>query len=177
MNKYDININNIEFSIFKDEGVWGDGQHPSTQYMMDLICKYGVEGKSVIDIGTGTGILSVLCGKLGASHILALDADAHSLEWARKNFKRNNVDVEAEINNLTDYIDDKADVILANLPGVVQVENLKTVSKNLNDNGILIISWWNKLKFEDYTKGFKVIEHIEGVDDYDAYILKKKGDG
>lgn len=177
MNKYDINVNNTEFSIFKDEDVWGDGQHPSTQYMMDLICKYGVEGKSVIDIGTGTGILSVLCGKLGASHILALDADAHSLEWARKNFKRNNVDIEAEINNLTDYIDDKADVVLANLPGAIQVENLKTVSKNLNDNGVLIISWWNKLKFEDYARGFEVIERIEGVDDYDAYVLKKKGDG
>lgn len=173
MNKHDIKINNITFSVYKDKKVWGDGEHESTKYMMQFISKYGVKDKSVIDIGTGTGILSVLCGKLGASHILALDLDTHSLEWARKNFKRNDVEVEVEVNNLTDYIDDKADVILANLPGVVQVENVKTVAKNLNEDGLFIMSWWNKLKFEDYVRGFEVIEHIAG-NDYDGYVLKKQ---
>lgn len=172
MEKYDFNINNVGFSIFKDHLAWGDGEHESTQYMMQFISKYGVKGKTVIDIGTGTGILSVLCGKLGASHILALDIDTHSLEWARKNFKRNGVEVEVEVSNLTDYIDDKADVVLANLPGPIQVENVKTVGKNINNGGILIMSWWNKLKFEQYVKGFEVIEHIEGKD-YDGYVLKK----
>lgn len=172
MDKYDFNINNIQFSIFKDEKAWGDGEHESTRFMMKLIEKYGVEDKSIIDIGTGTGILSVLCGKLGASHILALDIDTHSLEWARKNFKRNEVKVDVEVNNLTDYIDDKADVILANLPGPIQVENVKTVGKNLNDDGLFIMSWWNKLKFEDYVRNFEVIDHIEGKD-YDGYVLRK----
>ena len=172
MQIYDFNINGIEFSIFKDKRVWGDGEHESTKYMMNFIAKYGVKDKSVIDIGTGTGILSVLCAKLGASHILALDIDTHSLEWARKNFKRNDVEVEVEVNNLTDYIDDKADVILANLPGPVQVENVKTVSKNMNNDGLFIMTWWNKLKFEDYVRDFEVIDHIEGKD-YDGYVLKK----
>lgn len=174
MTKHDIKVNNIEFFIFKDDIVFGDGEHPSTQYMMDLICKYRVKDKTVIDIGTGTGILSILCSKLGASHILALDVDGHALEWARKNFKRNEVEVEVEINDLTDHLDNKADIIIANLPGPVQMTNIKTVGKNLNDDGLLFISWWNKLSFEDYVKGFKVIEHIKGVDDYDAYVLKKE---
>lgn len=173
MEKHDFNINGMEFSVFKDEKVWGDGEHESTKYMLDFISKYGVKDKSVIDIGTGTGILSVLCGKLGASHILALDLDTHSLEWARKNFKRNEVEVEVEVNNLTDYIDNKADVVLANLPGPIQVENVKTVAKNIKSDGILIMSWWNKLPFEQYVRGFEVIEHIPG-NDYDGYVLKKK---
>lgn len=173
MEKYELNIDGTEFFIFKDRLAWGDGQHESTGFMLDLISKYGVKDKTVIDVGTGTGILSVLCGKLGASHILALDIDTHSLEWARKNFKRNGVEVEAEVNDLTNHLDDKADVILANLPGPVQVENLKNVGKNLNDDGLLIASWWNKLRFEDYVRGFKVVEHIKG-EDYDAYVLKKE---
>lgn len=173
MEKYDFNINNVVFSIFKDHLVWGDGEHESTKFMMELISKYGVKDKSVMDIGTGTGILSVLCGKLGASHILSLDMDTHSLEWARKNFKRNEVEVDVEVNNLTLYIDEKADVILANLPGPIQVENIKTVAKNMCEDSLLIMSWWNKLEFDDYVKDFKVIEHIEG-NDYDAYVLKKK---
>lgn len=174
MEKIEIKKNGLSFSIFKDDEVWGDGQHESTDCMLDLISKYGVSGKSVIDVGTGTGILSVFCGKLGARHILALDIDVHSLEWARKNFKRNGVEVEAEVNDLTHYIDDTADVILANLPGPVQVENLKTVGRNLNKDGLLIASWWNTLRFEDYVRGFKVVEHIEGKD-YDVYVLKKEG--
>ena len=173
MQKHDLNINNIEFTIFKDSKVWGDGKHESTKFMLNLISKYGVKDKSVLDIGTGTGILSVLCGKLGASHILALDINAYSLEWARKNFKRNEVEVEVEVNDLTRYIDDKADVVLANLPGPVQVENMKSVEKNMKNDSLLIMSWWNKLKFEDYVNGFAVVEHIKG-DDYDAYVLRKK---
>lgn len=172
MEKYNIKTNNTKFDIYKDHFVWGDGDHESTQYMMDFIEKYGVKDKTVIDIGTGTGILSVLCGKLGASHILALDIDVPSLEWARKNFKRNNVEADVEINDLTKYIDDKADVVLANLPGPIQVENIKTVGKNLNEDGILIASWWNKLKFEEYVKGFDIIDYIPG-EDYDGYVLKK----
>lgn len=172
MEKHDFYVNDVKFFIFRDRFVWGDGKHESTKYMMEFISKYGVENKTVIDIGTGTGILSVLCGKLGASHILALDIDTHSLEWARKNFKRNNVTVDVEVNNLTYHIDDKADIILANLPGTIQVENVKTVAKNLNDDGLFILSWWNTLKFEDYVKGFDVIEHIAG-NDYDGYVLKK----
>lgn len=173
MDKYDITVNDISFSIFKDNGAWGDGNHESTKFVMDFIYKYGVKDKSVIDVGTGTGILSVLCALLGASSILAIDIDTHSLEWARKNFKRNNVNVEVEVNNLTEHLDDKADVVLANLPGQVQVENMKDITKNLNKGGLLIISWWNKLKFENYVKGFEVVDYSKG-NDYDAYVLKVK---
>ena len=172
MEKHDLKINDIEFTIFKDAGVWGDGTHESTKSIMDLICKYGVEGKTVIDIGTGTGILSVLCGRLGASHILAIDLSTHALEYARKNFKQNEVAADVEVDNLTDYIDDKADVILANLPDIAQVENVKTIAKNMHDNGLLIISWRKLLDFNDLVRGFEVIEHIEG-EEWDAYVLKK----
>lgn len=169
----DISINDIEFFIYKDGFVWGDGEHESTRNIMELICKYGVKDKTVIDIGTGTGILSVLCGKLGAKSILALDIESHSLEWARKNFKRNNVNVDVEINFLTKDIDDKADIILANLPGPIQPTNLEEVPKNLNDDGLLIISWWNTLPFEKSSQDYEILEHIVG-EVYDVYVLKKK---
>lgn len=173
MERIDFNIHGVEFSIFKDDLVWGDGRHETTQFMMELIYKHGVKDKSVIDIGTGTGILSVLCGKLGAFEILALDSDTHSCEWARKNFKRNKVEAEVEVGDLTRYVNDKADVVIANLPGPMQLENMNIVNHNLNDEGILIISWEKVWKFEDYVTAFEVIDHIEGTD-YDGYVLKRK---
>ena len=168
----DINVNGIEFFVYKNKYVWGDGEHESTRNIMELICKYGVKDKSVIDIGTGTGILSVLCGKLGAKSILALDIEPHCLEYARKNFKRNNVNVDVEINYLTKDIDDKADIVLANLPAPIQPENLEEVPKNLKEDGLLIISWWNAMEFEKSSQGFEIVEHIKG-NDYDVYVLKK----
>lgn len=172
MEKITFNKNGIEFDIYTADNVWYDLEHESTEQHINSIFKYGVKDKSVIDIGTGTGLLSVLCAKLGANHILALDLDTHALEWARKNFKRNKVGVDVEVNDLTRFIDDKADVILANLPGPVQVENVKTVGNNMHEDSILILTWWNTLPFERYVMGFEIIEHIEG-EDYDGYVLKK----
>ena len=173
MNKNTFNINDITFDIYSDENVFGDGTHESTQWMLDFMSKQDFKDKKVMDVGTGTGILSVFAKLSGASHVLALDMFATSLEWCRKNAKRNNVEIDVEINNLTQYIDDKADIILANLPPAEQCENMKTIKKNLNEDGILIISWFNKIPLEDWNKDFEVIEHIEGRE-YDAYVLKLK---
>lgn len=172
MEKHDIKIGKTEFSIFKDERVWGDGNHESTQFLMQLISKYGVKDKTVIDVGAGTGILSVLCGKLGAKHILAVDIDLYSLEWAKKNFKRNGVEAETEVNDMLTYLDDKADIILSNLPGNIQVESIRQARKNLNEDGLLIGSWLNELKFDDYITDYEVVEHIEGAV-YDGYVLRR----
>lgn len=171
MNKNTFNVKDITFDIYSDSSVFGDGTHETTNFMLELMGKYEIKDKSVIDIGTGTGILSVFAALSGASHVLALDMSATAIEWARKNFKKNNVEVDVEINNLTEYIDEKADIIVANLPPAEQVENLKDVKKNLNEDGIIIISWFKTLAFKQFVRGFKVIEHIEGKE-YDAYVLK-----
>ena len=174
MEKKEINCKEKRFTIYKDNKVFGDGEHESTKFMLDAIERYGVKDKTVIDVGTGTGILSIFAKLSGASHILALDIDAHSLEYARKNFKRNNVDVDVEINDLVRCLDDKADVVLANLPGPLQTENIKLVDKNLNDGGLFICTWWNKIPFEDFTfyLNWEVVEHFEG-EDYDGYVLRQ----
>lgn len=171
MNKTTHKLDEISFDIFSIDGVFGDGSHETTNMMLDLMKSCNLTNKSIIDIGTGTGILSVYAALRGAKNILALDINSTSLEWARKNFKHNNVNVDVEINNLTQYIDTKADIILANLPPNMQVENFRTVQKNLTEDGILIISWLNDLKLESYTKDFEIIDHIKG-NEYDVYILK-----
>lgn len=171
MNKNTFNVNDITFDIYSDSSVFGDGTHETTNFMLELMRKHELKDKNVIDIGTGTGVLSVFASLSGAKRVLALDASATAIEWARKNFKRNSVEVDVEVNNLTEYIDEKADIIVANLPPAEQVENLKSVKKNLNEDGVLIISWLKNLAFKQFVRGFKVIEHIEGIE-YDAYVLK-----
>ena len=170
MNKNTFNIDGVCFDIYSDASVFGDGSHETTQSMLKLMQMQSFDCRDVIDIGTGTGILSVYAAKRGAN-VLALDINGAALEWARKNFKRNDVQVEVEVNDITQHIDRKADIIVANLPPSEQAENLRTVKKNLKDDGVLIISWLNIAKLEQFARDFEVTDHIEG-NEYDAYVLK-----
>ncbi len=70
------------------QGVFGSGQHPATRMMIAFIEKAGVTD-SILDLGTGTGILSVAGYRLGAKKILAVDLDAAAVRSARFNFKLN----------------------------------------------------------------------------------------
>lgn len=172
MDKISLNINGMDLNILYDDRVWGDGEHETTQHILQFIEKYGVADKTVIDIGTGTGILSVFCGKLGAKHILSFDIDPIALEWARRNFKENEIEnAEAMINDLTRFYDGKADVILANLPFAAQIDNVQMIKKNMHEDSLLMITWFNRLPFAMYAQDFEVVEHIPGKE-YDGYVLK-----
>ena len=128
--KHDLSVNNIDFSIMRDDRAWGDGQHETTQHMMKLISSCNIENKSIIDVGVGTGILSILCGKMGAKEIIGFDLDPLALEWARRNLKVNNIEnAEIMINDLTRYYDGIADIILANLPFSPQIDNCHLIKK------------------------------------------------
>lgn len=173
MTTYELNVDGVKFIINRDEIAWGDGEHESTAFMLGAINRYGVKDRAVLDIGTGTGILSVLCGKLEAKSILAVDIDKRVLNCAMHNFKTNGVEVEIKWNNLTHGITEQYDVVLANLHFMVQFDNVKTVRNVVKDDGLLIMTWKNFTRFEDHVKGFEIIEHVAG-EDYDGYVLKKK---
>lgn len=168
-----LNVKGLICAITTNRMVWGDGEHHSTAFMLDAITRYSVEDKTILDIGTGTGILSVLCGKLGAKNILAVDIDPNALEVAKRNFKENNVEVETKQNNLTSSLNTKFDVVLANLQSTVQIENIKNVGDVLKDDGLLIMTWFNLFPFEEMVKGFEVLEHVP-LEEYDGYVLRKE---
>lgn len=68
---------------------FGMGDHPTTRMLAGMIERKISPGESFLDVGTGTGILSVLAHKLGASKITALDNDKEAVNVAKKNLKRN----------------------------------------------------------------------------------------
>ena len=77
--------------IISPDMAFGTGTHPSTQLCMLALEKYGVKEMDVIDIGTGSGILSILAAKLGASHILGVDNDPDAIPSAVNNAELNGV--------------------------------------------------------------------------------------
>ena len=67
---------------------FGTGYHPTTHACLEALERLVTPGCTVLDVGTGSGILTIAAAKLGAGHITAVDIDSHAVRAARKNFKR-----------------------------------------------------------------------------------------
>ncbi len=105
------------YPIFIDPGMaFGTGTHETTQLCSELV--YEVVSKnsiqSIIDVGTGTGILAFLAKKMGVSQVLGTDNDPEAIRVAKENADLNNLDIELTQNDLP-LIDEKFDVVVANI--------------------------------------------------------------
>jgi len=70
---------------------WGNGAHPTTKLCLEFIANHVQKGDKVLDYGTGSGVLSILAAKRGASHCVAVDIDEETLKAAEQNAILNNV--------------------------------------------------------------------------------------
>lgn len=170
-----------DFTLNQHENVWCALDSEITKNVIALMEKHraDIDGKTVLDIGTGTGILSLYAHNLGADYILATDIDERAIRCASENFSNNNAEnIDVVLTDLSYGIDHTFDIVIANLPISVQIHNLKTISKNMKDTSLLFISWYNKscamYSLEDYSNKYNVVDLLIG-DDFDAYVLKRKG--
>lgn len=151
-----------------------DGNHETTKAIMRFMSQTDFKDKEVIDIGCGSGILTVYASELGARHITALDIDSRAVENTKQNCERNGVG-NVEVHWL-DFMqtDLKADIIIANLPRETAQFCMPKMKRSLNEGGVIITSWFKELPTDKLTADFEIIDHIEGID-YDCYVIKKKG--
>ncbi len=111
---------------------FGTGTHPSTQLCMELTERYTRPGEPVIDVGCGSGILSIAALKLGASHALAVDIDPESIRATEENSARNGVADRVEVGlgsvseiNAGDFSLRQAPLVLANILSAVILKLLE----------------------------------------------------
>ncbi len=135
---------------------FGSGSHETTLICLELMQKMGLKGKSVVDVGCGSGILSIAAHKLGAKNITAIDIDELAIKSSTHNFELNNVSdkIKLVLGNLLDNVDDGFDVIVSNI--VINVlKNMKEdLKKRLNKGGIIILSGILESQSEDLIKEF-----------------------
>jgi ribosomal protein L11 methyltransferase len=97
-----------EVVVRLDPGMaFGTGTHPTTQLCLAALERYVQPGASVLDLGTGSGILAIAAAKLGARPVLGLDIDAEAVRAARENVDANGVGdaVSVELGSLREVID------------------------------------------------------------------------
>lgn len=121
---------------------FGTGHHGTTQSMVELMSEVDFKGKSVLDFGTGTGVLAILADKLGAAHVEAIDNDSWSFENAGENIVVNDAkNVTVQLGTIEDIDPSrKFDVILANINRHILLATMHTMSEALVSGGILLMS-------------------------------------
>ncbi len=98
-------------------GGFGTGHHPTTRMCLEFLENCQVAGKRVLDVGTGSGILSIAAAKLGAAEVVATDIDDAALEAAMENAKRNEVEGKIKFvkSDLLRRVSGQFDIVLSNL--------------------------------------------------------------
>lgn len=166
------NQNDDEFIIKLDPGMaFGTGDHATTSMCLKLIEKYVQPHQSVIDVGTGSGILSIAAHQLGAAPIKALDLDSVAVRVAVDNFEKNDCAdaIQAEPGNLLKGESEKRDVIFANILAHIVDLMIDDSFALLNDNGLLITSGIILEKEE------MIVEHLERVGYKIEEIMRENG--
>lgn len=119
---------------------FGTGHHATTYLMMEQMAELDFKGKTVIDFGTGTGVLAILAEKLGAAKIEALDNDEWSIDNSRENIEANGSEKIHLYKAETIHPSVKADIILANINLNVITANLDAITAVCKPETIVLFS-------------------------------------
>ena len=156
---------------------FGTGTHQTTQLCMKALEKYMKPGYRVADVGMGSGILSILAKKLGASYVYGCDNDETVIDVARENSAKNNVECTFEVGT-ADKINDKFDFVVANILHFVLAEimgDLKNIMKAgalMSLSGILYEK--RDMVIEAYEReGLELVEEIQ-QDQWTSFVVKKR---
>jgi ribosomal protein L11 methyltransferase len=168
-----------EMVIELDPGMaFGTGTHPTTVLCIQALESVLKGDEDVVDVGTGSGVLSIAAAKLGAKSVLGLDLDEVAVESAALNVKLNNVSdvVSVRQNNLLEQVDGKYEVIVANILAEVIVQFVQDAAAILKPGGAFITSGIIKRKKQEVKEalvaaGFTIEEVVE-MDDWVAIISR-----
>ena len=155
---------------------FGTGSHATTRMCLELM---DVNGKDVIDVGCGSGILGIAAKICGAKSVYMCDIDEQAVEFARQNASLNHVDAVIERADLLEG-DRQADFIFANITADILMRFSKSIGKHLRKGGIIVLSGIIDTREAEVVQcyrdaGYEIIER-QSIDDWRAFKLKRVND-
>ena len=121
---------------------FGSGTHETTGMCIAMLEKVIRGGERVIDVGTGSGILAIAAGLLGAGRVLAVDIDPDAVRVAAENVAHNGLDkvVEVQHGNLLDHVDQVCDICVANIISDVIISFAGPLITHIVPGGLFLCS-------------------------------------
>jgi len=134
---------------------FGTGHHATTFLMIELMEKLDFKDRNVVDFGTGTGVLSILAEKCGASEIIAVDYDEWSINNVKENVEVNHCHkiIIKQQNDLNEI--NPVNIILANINLNVLKNQSFEISTKLNKDGLLLASGFLSKDENEMLKSFE----------------------
>lgn len=140
----------VEYSPRDDEGViriepgiaFGTGDHPTTRLAIQAMAQYLTPDSTVFDVGTGSGIIALSAGALGARFVTAFDLDENATANAQHHVELNQLAsvVQVQTNNLLEGISTTASLIVANIITPILLRLLDDAYRCLEPKGVFIMS-------------------------------------
>jgi ribosomal protein L11 methyltransferase len=145
---------------------FGTGHHATTWLMMQEMRAIDFNGQTVLDFGTGTGVLAILAEKMGATSVTAIDNDEWSITNARENIERNEARSITLLNAGSAEVNERFGVILANINKNVILDNFGLIRQRLLPGGTLLLSGLLVADLADIREvagqlGLRVLHHVE----------------
>ncbi|MFJ7681560.1 50S ribosomal protein L11 methyltransferase [Peribacillus butanolivorans] len=173
-------VSSDELIIELDPGMaFGTGTHPTTVMCIQALERTVQPGDLVVDVGTGSGVLSIAAALLEAKQVQSLDLDDVAVQSAKQNVELNNVQDRVSVSqgNLLDGVNEQADVVVANILAEVIMSFTDDVAKVVKPGGYFIASGIIQPKKQDVkdaiiASGFTVEETIL-MEDWVAIIAKR----
>ena len=139
--------------VIEPKMAFGTGNHETTTLMIEYILGMNIEGKVVLDMGCGTGILAMLASMRKAESIEAIDIDQWAHESTLENCKFNNCkNIAVKLGGASLLENQKFDVIFANIHKNVLVADMEKYVSVLNADGLLLMSGFYENDLTDITK-------------------------
>lgn len=170
-----------ELVIELDPGrAFGTGSHPTTSLCLKIMEENIQPGQSVIDVGTGSGILMIAAEKLGATDIYGTDIDELAVESTKENLELNKISsdkAQVYLGDLISVVQDKQfDVVVANILADVILLLLKDIFKVVKKDGLIIFSGIIEDKLPEIVKqveekGLEILE-IKRDKEWRALLIK-----
>lgn len=123
---------------------FGTGHHPTTRLCLAALQQFNLRGNTVLDVGTGSGVLAIAAQRLGAARVIAIDDDPDAVQSARENAQRNGVTVDFRIADLRTTGLARFDLVLANLTGGLLMQSAGRLQDLTTPRGPMILSGFTR---------------------------------
>jgi len=164
--------------IIKPSMGFGTGHHATTRLCLAALQRLELRGRTVLDVGTGSGVLAIAARMLGAIHVLGIDDDADAIQSARENLALNaGVQIELQVMDLHGVVLTPFDLVVANLTGGLLMNTAARLQDLTAPAGRLVLSgfmYTEEIGVLAAFRGFAVVDRAQ-EEEWVCVTLQREG--